>query len=300
MLASNHTINYQSIQTILAPIVFLDLFSYPLTSYELWKFIDKNYNLDLVIEILDQLIEKNILIQKEGFYCLENRAEIIKIRRQRHNYTLKKLKKAKRFAFIFSLFPGVKSVAAANLIGGYNWRLESDIDLFIITKENQLWLSRLFCAGIAKILAVRPTFENKQDKICLSFYLSEGAMNVENLKLEQEDPYFNFWLKGLKLLRGQKTWQEFIRINNLNDEFLEHTTEGLSTLKKSFTFIKFLDNWAKRFQLKIMPFNLKNQANEERGVILKDEVIKLFLEDKRLEFLNKSKQKIHEILAQIY
>src|SRR5665811_218304 len=114
-------------------------------------------------------------------------------------------------------------VAAANFIGSHNWRKDGDIDFFIITKENYLWRSRLFCAGIAKLLFSRPTINNKKDKICLSFYISESALNLRPLELEGGDPYFEFWRRGLfPLYTRNDIWNRF-QAANVDEKISDYT-----------------------------------------------------------------------------
>ncbi len=287
---------------LLEPIVFLDIFSYPVTAYELWQFIGRKYSLNTVITTLNDLQQKNILAFKAGFYFLVGQDDLVEIRRKRHNYTCQKLRIATRFSRLFSLFPGVKMIAAANLIGGYNLRLASDIDLFIITKPGQLWLSRLFCAGLAQLLHSRPTTKCKKNKICLSFYVSTAALSLKNLELNNGDPYFDYWQKGLRLLYDkQNTWLKFLRANNL---FLFDQRSIAKTCDKDIfssadIFIRFLEKIAKVFQVMIMSRDLKKALSQEKGVLITDDVLKLYLQDRRLEFLNKFNIKMHEISKKI-
>lgn len=306
MLTNNQQTSNTAVD-IIKPIVFLDIFSYPVTPYELWRFLDKKYDLGLVINLADDLVKKKILDFKHGFYFLNGQDDLINIRRARYNYTQHKLKIAKRFGRLFSLFPSVRLVAAANLIGGYNLRLNSDIDLFIVTKPRHIWLTRLFCAGLAQILHSRPTKNYKKNKICLSFYVTTQAINLKNLELDGSDPYFYYWKLGLiPLFDRQNTWLKFLEKNNLAsynknrlDIFKDVHGDYEIKDKKAITFFYFLEKIAKKFQLKIMSKELKQAESENKGVLISDDVLKLYLKDRRLDFLDKFNLKIHEISQKI-
>ena len=102
--------------------------------------------------------------QKNGLYFLPGREEIITTRQKRYNYSNRKLKIARRFAAALRIF----SERPCDLSGQHHWRDnlrdESDIDFFIITKPGRLWLSRLYCAGLTKLLGHRPTATEKRIK----------------------------------------------------------------------------------------------------------------------------------------
>lgn len=287
---------------IIKSIVFLDIFSYPLTGYEIWQFLDRDYEFSRVIDKLDDLIKKEVLTFKEGFYFLKGQEKLIKIRRERYNYTQHKLKIAKRFSRLFSLFPSVRLVAVANLIGGYNLRLNSDIDLFIITKPGRIWLTRLFCAGLAKILHSRPTEDNKKNKICLSFYITTKALNLKSLELNDGDPYFYYWKKGLIPLYDYKNiWVNFLAANDLFI-FDQNKVSVLNSLDVNSTVNSFFDGFekmAKKFQFKIMAPELKQSQDNNTGVFISNDVLKLYLQDRRLEFFNKFNFKMHEVSQKI-
>lgn len=275
-------------------LAFFDLFEYPLTAYEIWEYLDKRPPLEEIVKTLEN---QDKISQKNGFYFLAGREEIITTRQKRHNYTLAKIKIARRFSRLFRIWPFIKMIAVSNIIGQHNLRAESDIDFFIITAPGRIWLTRLFCAGLAKILNRRPTAKNKQDKICLSFYISTNHLNLNDLKLPEADPYFDYWLRGLVLLYNKKrTYEQFLIANGLK-AIKSETTETLEiTTPSKNQFLNILENSAKRLQLKIMPAALKAEINRGRGVVIAESVLKLYLIDRRQEFLDKYEKKVRQLI----
>ncbi len=286
-------------EAIIRVIVFFDLFSYPLSAYEIFKYLDKKIALS---DIMADIVNISEIDQKDGFFFLAGRNEIIITRGERHNYSLRKIKIARRFARFFSLLPFIKLIALSNSIGQYNLRDGSDIDFFVICTPKRIWLTRLYCAGIAKMLNCRPTVKNKRDKICLSFYLTTEHLNLADLKLDGDDPYFFYWQRSLVLLYSKdRTYENFLIANGLPTLVTETELNSKITAtvaSRSNSILNFLETVAKKIQLKIMPPVLKQAMNNSTGVVISDQVLKLYLRDNRREYAQKYGDKIYQIFTQ--
>jgi len=285
-------------EAILKTIAFFDLFDYPLTAWEIQKNLLLPAKLGEIIAVLDQetdpelVAEKNIE-RKNGFYFLNGRAAIIDLRQVRYNYYYRKIKIARRFARLFGFFPFVRAVALANVIGDGNLRDESDLDFFIVTAPRRLWLVRLYCAGLAKVLNRRPTATDKKDKLCLSFYVSEERLNLEDLKLADQDPYFIYWRRNLVLLYNKdRTYERFLAANGLEEESVSTPVFGRNP------WLDYLEKISKTWQLKIMPPLLKAANNNSDGVVINDQILKLYIRDRRRQYAEKYDCKIREIFKE--
>ncbi len=295
---------------IFKTIIWFDLFSHPLTVYEIFKYVNYPCKLNDIIIELENSSDK--IKHKNGFYYLNGREEIVAERFKRLNYFKKKIKRAKIFSKLISKIPSVLGVAVSNVIGDHNLKESGDIDFFIITKSGKIWLTRFFCTLSAKILHLRPNSKTKKDKICLSFYVSSDNLNLEKYLLNPNDLYFIYWFSGLEVVYSYKNvFNKFYQENNWIKKYLPNFSESLifhgglsdeessldnissdsqlniSTSQSSVTFPGFCEKVFKKIQFKIMPKKLKDQAGKSSGVILDDKIIKLFLEDKRQFFIEK-------------
>jgi hypothetical protein len=278
---------------ILRPLVFFDLFDFPLTAYEIWHYLERPGSLTDLIFVLEKL-SPEIVGQRDGFYFLSGRENIVTTRKIRYNYSCAKIKIAKRFTRAFRLLPFVKTVAVANFIGDHNLRQEGDIDCFIITSARRIWLSRLFCAGLAKILNSRPTAKNKRDKICLSFYISQEHLDIRDLSLGDDDPYFYYWLRGLlPIYDSGDSYIQFLAANQLRGGVLPNLKKHQPSMMDG------LEKMAKKWQLKIMSPALRQAMNNSDGVFISDSVLKLYLGDRRRLFAAKFKSNYDELLQKI-
>jgi len=287
-------------KNILKILVFFDLFDHPLTLLEIQNYLGGGISLAEVWAGLADLLERQKIAEQSGFYFLTGREVIITIRKQRFNYTNRKLKIARLFSAWLKLWPFVKIIAVSNSIGDRNLRRESDIDFFIIASPGRLWLTRFLAAGLAKLIGQRPTQQKKQDKICLSFYLSASQLNIETLKLSGSDPYFDYWRRNLLVVYDRGGWEEkFLAANGLVEEATPLAGDRTGKLTAPIRFFSWLgdglENLLRTGQLKIMPPALKEALNNSRGVVANNQVLKFYLTDRRTEFLNRFNEKINEL-----
>ena len=286
-------------EAVMKVIIFFDLFSYPLTRWEIWQNLKLETDLGTLENVVNELDFENIISQKEGFYFLPGKEDLVATRQQRYNYANYKIKLARRAASLFKLLPSVKLVAVSNLIGHHNLRNESDIDIFIVSSPSRLWLARLFCTGLMKIMRRRPTKQCKRNKICLSFYASIDGLNMESLRFKSDDPYFDHWFLGLYPIYDEDRYLSYLRFKN---PWLKDSFPNSLLLKEKFPddywrrnlmeWVLFLSGdilnfLAKKIQLAIMPADLKKLANQESGVVVTDSVLRFYLNDRRAEFHKK-------------
>jgi len=293
-----HT-NTELQEAVIKVVVFFDLFNYPLTRWEIWQNLILEVDLVDLEKTISEMTENNIIFQKEGFCFLPGREELIDIRRERYNYANYKIKLARRASLIFKLLPSVKLVAVSNLIGHHNLRNESDVDIFIVSSPHRLWLTRLFCTGLMKMMRKRPTKECKRNKICLSFYASVDGLAMESLRFKPDDPYFDHWFLGLYPVYDADKYLAYLRFKNLwlkdsfpnsmllKEKFPDNYFRRSLMERISFGLGDFLNFLAKKIQLFIMPDTLRTLANKESGVVVSDSVLRFYLNDRRAEFHKK-------------
>ena len=291
---------------IIKTIVFFDLFNYPLTRWEIWQNLSIKVDLFVLESALDELMAtEKILESYNGFYFLAGRQELFFIRQQRYNYTNYKIKIARLASYFFRLLPSVKLVAVSNLIGHHNLRDESDIDIFIVSSARRLWLTRFFCTGLMKMARMRPNSQGKRNKICLSFYASVDGLIMEPLRFIPSDPYFDHWFLGLHPVYDEDNMLAYMRSKNA---WLKEVFPNSLLLKEVFPdnyfhrrigewiFLGWGDflNWCtKKIQILIMPPRMKELAKIDSGVLISDNVLRFYMNDRRAEFY----KNYHDCLA---
>ena len=112
--------------SIYRTVYWFSMFNYPLTSFEIWKWLynpSGAYDYDEIYKALD---ESEILTDKlnyqDGYYSISEK-DISDLIASRHNGFLdavRKFKKLKRAARLLGLIPGVRAVGAANNLSWWN------------------------------------------------------------------------------------------------------------------------------------------------------------------------------------
>lgn len=302
-------------------VAFFNLFDYVLTNFEIWLMLSIECRPREVVEVLENLKQ---IENKNGFYFLSGREKNIKERLNRYNFTDRKFKRARLAAKIFRFIPWIKMIAVGNLIGAHNLKDDGDLDFFIVAEHKRIWLTRFFCVGLAKFLGWRPQANNSRDKICLSFYVSERALDLSSLMLrpdsigrlsslqhddENYDIYFTYWLAGLaplydaggvynklvkanaRLLAGLPNWRliEPVKRRQVKPILSEFYHDLIDLL------IGGLEPQFKALQLRLLPPRLKNLMNQDNRVVINDQIIKLHANDRREEYKEKFFKKIREL-----
>ncbi|MCX6792529.1 MAG: hypothetical protein NTY12_00730 [Candidatus Falkowbacteria bacterium] len=280
-----------------------DLFNYPLTDFEIWQF--------LPIKTSYETVKNNLsvanLSSADGLFFLRDRQEIINVRQTRYREADKKIKIIQHRLKFISWLPGIKLICLANVIGPNNIKPETDIDLFIITKSNRVWLVKLLATIILKILALRPTEKSVKNKLCLSFLVDETALDLSNCRQGNDDWYFTYWLAGLMPLFGSKeTYLALIKANGwLNNELPNWQSSAAVPLKrfkekasnnKSSAFGNFLEKLSHKIHLILMNSALRQTNNQTNGVIINDHILKLHTTDRREYFFAAANEKINKLL----
>jgi hypothetical protein len=296
---------------IIKTLAWFDVFDYPLRERQIFEYLFKSkMNKEELSVGLKELKKKNKIGEKDGYYFLLSRDEIIEIRKEREKESFRKIRRTKLAAMFLARLPFVKSIMVCNSLGNMNAKKEDDIDLFIITKKNKIWLTRFLTTGFFKVFNLRPNKKTIKDKFCFSFYVTENNLNLQNLvKRNIDDPLSWWWLTNLILIYDEKDY--FDKLLNEN-EWLKNVLPNFEDrcLRKrdqfkidvGSIFKKFLEKviggekQVKKIQLKIMPEKLKKEIGENGGVIVNDKILKLYLKDRREKYRQEWQKRINKYL----
>ncbi len=114
---------------------------------------------------------------------------------------------------------------------------DSDIDLFIVTSPNRLWLVRILITLIFQILWVRKTAKKHAGRFCLSFFATTDGLNFSSFALK-DDIYLYFRILYFKpILDFDNTYQSFLDKNSSWSDFSEYKNI-INNHKPGIKFIK--------------------------------------------------------------
>ena len=197
-------------QAILATISYFNILDFPLTLGEVEDYL---YGWTAPQDAIKNEI-KGIpkIVNKDGLYCLKGRESICESRRKREKINIKLWKRVRRFAWLFAVCPFIRMVAVCNTLAYGNAKETSDIDVFIVTKDGKLGTARFFTKLFTQIFGVRVHNDKIAGRFCLSFFVTEGALNLGNLA-HKEDPHFAYFTRTMVPIIGEEVYKKFINEN---------------------------------------------------------------------------------------
>ncbi|MDO8583365.1 MAG: hypothetical protein Q7R51_02450 [bacterium] len=196
---------------ILKTLAYSDVFDYPLEKEEIWKF--------LVGKIDRKEFEKGLdsLQHKSRFYFFSGRKEIVKKRIERKKESEKKLELATKIIQKLSLVPTVLFIGISGGLALENADEKDDIDLFVITSEGNLWITRLILVFLLKLMGqYRGCGKKESQKVCLNMLIDEQA-----LELKHHDLYTAHEIVQLKpMFDRDNVYNKFLSANEWVLRFL--------------------------------------------------------------------------------
>ena len=187
----------------LKTILYFSIFRYPLKIEEIHSYT--NYNeLSETANELNHLIEEKILTKIDEFYVYGSDLDSVTKRLRGNLHAKKALIKAKEKAKFISKFPFVEAVGVSGSLSKGYYDTESDIDFFVITKHNKLWICRTLLMLYKKIFLL-----NSRKYFCVNYFIS-----AEQLEIEEKNRFTATELKTLIPLHGKELFENFYQSNH--------------------------------------------------------------------------------------
>lgn len=213
-------------KAILSTLCYADVFGYPLTERELWRYhIGKQTTLEKFRTNLDKLVRQNLIVQNKGYFELKKRISLVALRTKRARVAVGKMKVAMSSARLLSHIPSVWLVGVSGALAVANAPLQDDIDLFIITAPHTLWITRLLCTLLLDVLKLRrkPGEREVENKICLNMFLDASRLPLPR---HERDLYTAHEVVQLKpIINKEHIHEQFLAANGWVKTFLSHAVK---------------------------------------------------------------------------
>ena len=129
-------------ENILATLAYFDMFNYPLTRAEVYLFLGNKFNYDSFGDAIRCLVDNGTIYQFDKFYTLSPDHYIVVRRLEGNQKAAELIKIAERVGSLLIKFPYVRGIAISGSLSKNFADADSDVDLFIITEKNRLWIAR--------------------------------------------------------------------------------------------------------------------------------------------------------------
>ena len=274
---------------ILATLAYYDGLDYPLSSFELYRFLINPQRLQPHVQSLEQIALKDIqegleklmksgAVQEElGFYFLKGRTGLSELRLDREKIAAQKWRKCLNRAYWLQLAPWIRGMFVSGSLGLGTVNDSSDFDILVLVEPGRLYLSRLFLSGIASLIGARRTrFESvASDKFCFNHYVTTDALHISHESLYNAQTYAHLVPMAVPPALAGEFFAENLWINKFVYNFTPHqqTTRrsvrknkfllGIArTVEKIFdaAFGNVLERWAREYQQKRISMNPTTHA----------------------------------------
>jgi len=287
----------------LATLAFFDIFDRPLSLDELQKWsLGEKFSLEDLKQKISGFSESD-----GDFVFLKGRKEIVASYLAQEKLRQKFDQRVAKFVPLLRFIPFVRMVAVCNSVALGTVDQRSDIDLFIVTEKDRIFLSRVLATLFFHVLGIRRHGAKIVGRFCLSFYVSESAMNLKPLLLDPYDIYFAYWFLTLQPMVGGDLFEHFFAENDWIDQyFLEVETRKnvlpqrvnwLQSVFELFLKGKFGD-W---IESKLAKFFIarhqqrKTTLSDQSSVVVSSQLLKFHNIDRREDFRVKFENRLKEL-----
>lgn len=315
-------------RSILATLAYFDVFDYPLKVEELWRWLyaENLENWSAIAQVAPADVEQALaasqlqpFIERAGsFITLRNRSNIIATRMERKTANQRKWHRARFAARVLRLVPFVKFIGVVNTLALNNAGPESDIDFFVIVGRGRLWLTRFLVTALIHGLGIRRHGTKIANRVCLSFYVSDAALNLAPLKLTglDDDVHFTYWVtQFIPLYDRGGVWQEFTAQNRwalnrvphgfsgtpqplFRDSAVIGTLRGIPELLFQGFVGRSLEAVVRWVQVGLMKHKVASRRlDPTTDVVVNDNVLKFHENDRRGRYREMFHQRLAEVLG---
>jgi hypothetical protein len=209
-------------ENIIATLAYFDLFSYPLNRGEIYLFLPVKCDMNVFNHSLNSLVNDRHIYRFEKFYSLKDDFYLVQRRIKGNKKAGELMLTAEKVCNVLIKFPYVRGVGISGSLSKNFADEDSDIDLFIITAKNRLWIARTLMHMLKKLAYVA----GKQHYFCLNYYIDE-----QNLQIPEQNIYTAAEVVTLIPLQGDIAFVDFFAANAWCRRFLPNNIMRLSIAK---------------------------------------------------------------------
>lgn len=198
------------------------------------------------------------------------------------NYDLVWVEKIEYLKKILKFVPFLKQVGVCNSITMGVAGDGSDIDLFVVSKPNRVYLVRFWMVLLFHILGKRRYGDKIEGRFCLSFFVDENHIDMSDIMIE-DDYYFQFWVQNIWwLLDNEEFLSNWRNINKLpyTQRLFNWSYRSKDVLGSVWNTLNYLVGVLQR----IKAHKSYKNKNFPKGVLFEEGIIKCHDQDIRWDF----------------
>jgi hypothetical protein len=162
-------------RNIIEVLGYFDLFQYPLFPTELQSFLLTPPSAEVLEQLLKRLMAAGLVFETDGVYGLSGDRERAKKRFDNNRRAKEQMPVAERAARWVARFPFVRAVAISGSLSKNVADSKTDVDLFVITARDRLWIARTCLHLYKKWTFIR----GHQHRYCMNYFVDEAGMEIQ-------------------------------------------------------------------------------------------------------------------------
>lgn len=192
------------LQRILHPLLYFEIFSYPLKLEEIQDLCrGESFTKNDLEKHLADAIERGLIYNCQGFYSCQNRPDWVEKRIDNNQRAERYIRHAYRMSHLIRRFPFVRGVFLSGALSKNVMPKDGDIDYFIITKPGRLWVSRTLLVLFKKIVLF-----NSHKYFCVNYFVDE-----DHLTIEEQNQFTATEVATLTPLYSKSIYDRFLQAN---------------------------------------------------------------------------------------
>ncbi len=233
----------------------------------------------------------------------------------RDDATIALINKSRPWLKLLAMWPGVEALYLCNSVAFLSANEQSDVDVFIVCKNGQVWATRFVLTALLQVFGKRPKPGKEAGTVCLSFFVSSDALCLKPVAIE-EDVYLAYWLATLvpafdpadherKLLETNLDLLPNSSINTLR-RIPEAKLASIPVATARFLLWpamvcgRLLQPVLKKWQQRRFPKEiLQAEGRSDHRVVLRDDMLKFHTNDRR-DAYKRAWQERYEVLEKRY
>jgi hypothetical protein len=284
-------------KNILATVVYYSGLNYPLTAFEVWKYLIRtDYYADAqeaaqptLAEITKQLSDGDLAKYVEhlnGFYFLKGQHHLVKRRIAAGKTSAGKMNRLLRIARWLRFVPFVKMIGVTGALAMKNAKVKSDLDLLIVFKYGKIWTGRTLITLFLHIFKQRRHGTKVADRVCLNFFVTDQSLEVITKDLFSASEYmFLFPVYGYEVYNRFQIKNQWIRNMKPNYALGEipplkiladsRVSKSVRVLGEMIFSAAWIEQWLKKIEKKRIMANPK--THQEGSLIYANDDALVFL-----------------------
>lgn len=195
---------------VLKVLAYYHIFHHPLNAMDIAQRVEiEGLSTRDAENVLKDLLAAGVIAEYNGYYFLPDSDEIVKKRLAGEVRAKRLMRKARQMSGIIYAFPFVRGVLISGSLSKGVVPEDADIDYFILTKRNRLWIARTLLVLFKRLFLL-----GSKKHFCVNYFVDE-----DHLEIPDKNIFTATEVSTLIPLRGDQFCQKFADKNSWYQEF---------------------------------------------------------------------------------